>query len=359
MALMTKNIDNITITNNINLEFNLILDQNKNRKTFIITDDNVFNSWAKELSYVFDKFPVFIIKNGDANKNIRNLENIWDFLIENKADRNSLIINIGGGVITDIGGFAASTFKRGVNFINIPTSLLAQVDASIGGKTGINYKDLKNEIGVINQAEKVVVYPSFLKTLPKNHILSGFAEMIKHGFIYDKKHLDELFIYLEQGQSDKNYEKLTKLIVDSIKIKNTFIKNDIKDQGLRKILNFGHTFGHAIESYYNKTELLNITHGEAVIQGVIFELFISHKKKGLKLKEFLFYVQKIIELYGKLTIDDKAIKEINELINHDKKNINEKILIILLENIGKATINNEITKNDIADAFNFYLQISK
>ena len=254
------------------------LAETKYSNLFIIVDSNTNDACLPTfLSYVETDLTIEIIEfdAGESFKNIETCVSIWNVLTELSADRKSLIINLGGGVVTDLGGFVASTFKRGVDFIHVPTTLLSMVDASVGGKNGVDLGNLKNQIGVINIPKMVLIDTQYLETLPQNEMRSGLAEMLKHGLIYDKK-------YWEQFQDLKNidFADFDQLIYDSVQIKNNIVMQDPTEQGIRKALNFGHTLGHAIESYFleneNKTTLL---HGEAIAVGMILESYISWQKK--------------------------------------------------------------------------------
>jgi 3-dehydroquinate synthase len=356
---MQTNESKINIIEDFEKEIKNLFEKYSKSKIFIISDENIVkNCFHFSHEIVNLKENTFILNAGESNKNLDNLSSIWEFLIKRKADKKSVILNFGGGVVCDIGGFAASTFKRGIKFINIPTTLLSQTDAAIGGKTGINFNSYKNEIGIINFPEQVLIFPEFIQTLDNEELFSGYAEMIKHGFISGKEFLDEVFAFIETENLQANIGKFRNLIERSVNIKLHFIKNDIFDSGERKLLNFGHTFGHAIESLFNATNR-KITHGKAVAHGMIFELFLSNQKLNYSLKDFLDYSQKIIRIYGFLSFKKEDIKNIIDLMFHDKKNSDDKILTILLKETGIATFDNEISKKDIEESFNFYMQLSK
>tara|TARA_B100001540_G_C15760658_1_gene621507 strand:+ start:69 stop:1067 length:999 start_codon:yes stop_codon:yes gene_type:complete len=274
------------------------------------------------------------INSGEEHKNISTCNYIWGKLSDNNFDRNSLLINLGGGVIGDIGGYCASTYKRGINFIHIPTSLLAMVDASIGGKLGVNFGHLKNHIGLFNNPRRVLIYPEFLKTLNQQQIKSGFAEIIKHALIADS----EQWNYLkEKSFEDINWEEI---ISNSVKIKNKIVMSDPKEKKERKKLNFGHTYGHALESYFleNKTPIL---HGEAVLAGILMEIEISNmpNKEKEEIKKYIltnFILPKI------------PVKEnLKKYLLHDKKNQKKYINFSLLNKIGDCTINNLFTIDEL------------
>ena len=267
------------------------------------------------------------IKSGEENKDISTCSFIWEQLTKTNFDRNSLLINLGGGVIGDMGGFAASTYKRGIDFIQIPTTLLAMVDASVGGKLGIDFKDLKNQIGLFNNPKAVLIYPNFLKTLPENQLKSGFAEVLKHALIADVDLWEKL---KEIPFKDLNWEEI---IETSIQIKNSIVKDDPFEHGDRKKLNFGHTFGHAIESYYLEKGT-PILHGEGVFMGIILETEISHLSENDK-NEIKNYILRNFAL----PYTPKKYNLHKFLIN-DKKNKNSKINFSLLKSIGNCSIDN-------------------
>ena len=346
----------IIIAKNIKKEINNIISDYSSDKIFILIDENT-NKFCLPLikSLIPDNVQYYEIKSGDKYKSIETAIKIWNFLSANNADKKSLLINLGGGVITDLGGFVASTFKRGIDFINIPTTLLSQIDAAIGGKTGINLQNLKNEVGIINLAKKNIIYTDFLKTLPKTHILSGFAEMVKHSLIYSEKewrHLQKFDLY------NTNYEKLRQRIIESIAIKNNFVQKDPKEKGIREALNFGHTIGHAIESFLNTTEN-KILHGEAVAIGMICEIFISNKICGLELEKMFEIVEFLSITFNSYTINIDDYEKIYDYMKHDKKNKNNEIKFSLISDIGKVKLNKTCSKKNIFQALNFYFQLKK
>jgi 3-dehydroquinate synthase len=287
---------------------------------------------------------------GEDHKTIDICTGVWEALSEYNADRKSLMINLGGGVVTDLGGFVASTYMRGIDYINVPTSLLAMVDASVGGKTGVDLGVLKNQIGVVNEGSMVLVDTSFLGTLPKNHMVSGYAEMLKHGLIYDKNYWNTLVNF-----ENLDISELDNLIYDSIVIKNAVVTKDPTEQGLRKTLNFGHTLGHAIESYFlgnaDKTPLL---HGEAIAIGMLLEAYISNQSTGLPTEELTLIEEGILKTFAKVEINENAQKIILNLLKHDKKNSHGKVKFVLLEAIGKPKVNCEVDNSLVLDAFKHY-----
>ena len=318
---------------------------------FILVDENTNKHCLPQLIINCNSLAnaeIIEIDSGETNKNIDICIGMWKTLSEFGANRKSLLINLGGGVITDLGGFVASTFKRGIDFINIPTTLLAMVDASVGGKTGIDLDELKNEIGIFSKPKAVFVFPEFLKTLDKKQIKSGFAELLKHGIIADKK-----FWNLAKKIDATNIFDLENLILKAIEIKNDIVKKDFNEKNIRKSLNFGHTIGHALESYSILNFKEPLLHGEAVAIGMIGEAFLSQKFAGLSKTEST-EIKTIIENIG----FNSKLKKINintliELMKHDKKNENEEIKFSLIKSIGKYHSTISCDKESIIEALKF------
>ena len=320
---------------------------------FIITDSNT-NDYClhKFLPYLETELTIEIIEfvAGEINKNIDTCIEVWKVLTDLGADRKSLIINLGGGVVTDLGGFVASTFKRGVDFINIPTTLLSMVDASVGGKTGVDLGNLKNQIGVINVPTMVLIDSQYLETVPQNELRSGLAEMLKHGLIFDKNYWEQ---FLDISTID--FSDLDLLIHRSVVIKNEIVMQDPTEKNIRKALNFGHTLGHAIESYFleneNKTNLL---HGEAIAIGMILESFISWQKKLITEIEYRQIKLAIKTIYEEVQIEENDLHPIMDLLIHDKKNEFGTIQFALIEGIGAIKINQLVENELILSAFEDY-----
>ncbi|GEQ86510.1 3-dehydroquinate synthase [Patiriisocius marinistellae] len=290
------------------------------------------------------------IKTGEEHKNIESCLEVWNTLSENGADRDSLLINLGGGVVTDLGGFVASTFMRGISFINIPTTLLAMVDASVGGKNGVDLGSLKNQIGIINSPTVVLIDTVFLNTLPKNEMNSGFAEMLKHGLISSQKYWVDLKTF-----NPSNTETTDKLIWESIIIKNDIVTKDPFEKKERKTLNYGHTLGHAIESYCLSNPLQKkLLHGEAIAIGMILATFLSSEILNFDQAELSNITYTFLERYPKVDFSDAAIKDIIQLLKHDKKNRNGEVRFVLLKDFGNCSINCLVDNQLIIDAFNFY-----
>ena len=260
------------------------------------------------------------------------------------------MLNLGGGVVTDLGGFVASTYKRGIKYINIPTSLLAMVDASVGGKTGVDLGVIKNQIGVINVGEMVLIDTHFLNTLPQNQMRSGLAEMLKHGLIYDEAYWKKMITLKDTTLAD-----LDALIHQSVVIKNTIVTEDPFENGLRKTLNYGHTLGHAIESYFlshpDKEDLL---HGEAIAVGMILATYISHKQLDFPEVKMHAIKSAILKVYNKVNFDSSDLEPIIELLKFDKKNSYGNINFVLLEDISKTKIDCQVSNDLIIKSFTYY-----
>ena len=323
-------------------------------KIFVLVDTNTHDYCLPKFLQRVESGEIAVevmeMPNGEEHKSIDICTGVWEALSEYNADRKSLLINLGGGVVTDLGGFVASTYMRGIAYINIPTSLLAMVDASVGGKTGVDLGALKNQVGVINEGEIVGVDTSFLDSLPQNEMVSGFAEMLKHGLIYDESYWNTL-THLE----NLDISDLDRLIYDSIVIKNKVVTSDPTEQGLRKILNFGHTLGHAIESYFlenaDKTPLL---HGEAIAIGMILETYLSTKICGLSPNHLETITNGILKTFSKVTITKADQEHIIDLLKYDKKNSHGVVKFVLLEAIGKPKLDCVVSNALIFEAFDYY-----
>ena len=291
---------------------------------------------------------IITIGAGDTNKTLESLSHVWSELQKGGATRHSLMINLGGGMVTDLGGFAASTFKRGIQYINIPTTLLSMVDASVGGKTGINFGGLKNEVGVFNNASSVILDTIFLRTMNKENLLSGFAEMLKHGLISDEKTWAELMNF----DWRVNSVEFAAAIEKSVGVKQRIVLADPTEKGIRKALNLGHTAGHAFESFAMKRN--PVLHGYAVAWGIIVELYLSVVKTGFPTDRMRQTVLFIREHYGQLNFTCNDYPELLQLMHHDKKNEGETINFTLLGGIGDIRINQTATEEEIKEALDFY-----
>ena len=292
---------------------------------------------------------IITIPAGDTNKTLESVSHVWQELQRGGATRHSLIINLGGGMVTDLGGFAASTFKRGIHFINIPTTLLAMVDASVGGKTGINFGGLKNEIGVFRNADSVILDTTFLHTLDAENMLSGYAEMLKHGLIDSEEHWAALMDCPIEAIETIDIKAL---LEKSVAVKQRIVLEDPTEQGIRKALNLGHTAGHAFESFAMRRK--PVLHGYAVAWGLVVELYLSVTKAGFPTDRMRQTVSFIKEHYGKLPFTCKDYAEMVELMHHDKKNTGQTINFTLLGGIGDIRINQTATEEEIKEALDFY-----
>lgn len=322
-------------------------------KIFILVDENTsqyclphfLNNLATEI-----EIEIIELEVGEIHKNIATCTEVWGALSELGGDRKSIVLNLGGGVISDLGGFVACTFKRGIDFVNIPTTLLSMVDASIGGKNGVDLGNLKNQIGIIREPKAVLIDTQFLNTLPQNEMRSGLAEMLKHGLIFDKTYWDKF-----KNLKDLNTEDLNVLIHQSIQIKNNIVCEDLTENGIRKSLNFGHTLGHAIESYFLENEAKkNLLHGEAVAIGMILESYISKEKDLLSNAEYHEIKYIINDIFDRIDFSKLEIEKIIDLLIYDKKNEFGKVQFALLDGIGKIKINQEVDNALIYKAFEDY-----
>ena len=289
----------------------------------------------------------------DSHKTLESLSHVWSELQRMGATRHSLMVNLCGGMVTDLGGFAASTFKRGIPYINIPTTLLSMVDASVGGKTGINFGGLKNEIGVFNNARSVILDTTFLRTMDHENICSGYAEMLKHGLINNEEMWAELLNFdLESLDNLEHLDILGRMVAESVAVKQRIVTEDPTEQGIRKALNLGHTAGHAFESL--ALERKPVLHGYAVAWGLIVELYLCCVKTGFPQDKMRQTVAFIKENYGRMAITCDDYPHLIELMHHDKKNQGTSINFTLLGNIGDIRINQTATEEEIKDALDFY-----
>lgn len=319
---------------------------------FVLVDDNTdkfcLDIFIKKTK--IGEFNKIIINSGEQNKNIDTCLKIWDNLNIYNADRKSLLINLGGGVLSDMGGFVASTYLRGIAFINIPTTLLGMVDAAHGGKTGVDFKLLKNQIGVFSEPSEVILDRDYLTTLSKDEFLNGYAEVFKHSLLTNKKELNfNSLLKLDF------YEDVTFVIEKYSEIKKEIVESDRFESNQRKVLNLGHTIGHAVESYsYMTSSLKELKHGEAIIVGLITELYISHKKLNFPLEDLENIKKTFSEYFNAVTFSDKDIEQIHDLMIYDKKNEGDKVNFVLMKNIGTPVVDQQITKELFIESFRFY-----
>lgn len=338
-------MNNIVFTRECGEELERLLGDVASSDIYLLMDNN---SRVCCLEHLRTEIPVcnhIVLEAGEQHKSIQGAAHVWQVLSDTCARRNAVLVNLGGGVITDLGGFAASCFKRGIACVNIPTTLLSQIDASVGGKTGVNFNGLKNEIGSFNEPRCVLIDNLFLSTLPRRQVLSGFAEMLKHGLLSDEKHWNEL---VKVDLSDVGTPGFLELIKQSVAVKSAIVSEDPHEKGIRKALNFGHTVGHAIESVAIDSGL-EIYHGDAVAYGMIAELYLSVKRMGFDPK-----------LYGEIRdfIHEKYLpckvvgdfERLYQLMLHDKKNEHEGVNFTLLRAMGDFVINQYCGRDEIFEA---------
>lgn len=341
----------VIISRHLKTELAKAIAECEHDRIFVLVDETTNKlCWSLVKDYLCLKdAQTIIIGATDRRKNLDTLVHVWESLQQGKATRHSLLINLGGGMVTDLGGFAASTYKRGINFINIPTTLLAMVDASVGGKTGINFGGLKNEIGVFNDAEFVLLDTNWLRTLDEENIRSGYAEMLKHGLIADDTMWAELINF---NLAQPNLHQLAFMLDKSVRIKERIVAEDPHEKGIRKALNLGHTFGHAFESWAMKRQ--PVLHGYAVAFGLIAELYLATTQTDFPTERMRQTVNFIRAYYGSLPITCNDYPELTELMHHDKKNHGNEINMTLLGGIGDIRIDQTITEEDIKEALDFF-----
>lgn len=341
----------VIISRHLKTELAEAITECEHDRIFVLVDETTNKlCWSLVKDYLCLKdAQTIIIGATDRRKNLDTLVHVWESLQQGKATRHSLLINLGGGMVTDLGGFAASTYKRGINFINIPTTLLAMVDASVGGKTGINFGGLKNEIGVFNDAEFVLLDTNWLRTLDEENIRSGYAEMLKHGLIADETMWAELINF---NLAQPNLRQLASMLNKSVRIKERIVAEDPHEKGIRKALNLGHTFGHAFESWAMKRQ--PVLHGYAVAFGLIAELYLATTRTDFPTEHMRQIVNFIRAYYGSLPITCNDYPELIELMHHDKKNRGSEINVTLLGGIGDIRIDQTITEEDIKEALDFF-----
>ncbi len=354
-------MDKVIITNNVCQQLTEVLREIKHDRLFLLCDTTTYSLCYPTIKDVegISEATHIIIGATDTHKNLDTIAKVWTEMGNGGGTRHSLMINLGGGMVTDLGGFAASTFKRGIPFINIPTTLLSMVDASVGGKTGINFNGLKNEIGVFNQPTTVLIDTQFLRTLDHQNICSGYAEMLKHGLISDMKTFAELLSF---DLNNVDYAHLAQMVATSVEVKERIVAEDPQEHGIRKALNLGHTIGHAFESFAlqfeNKPEnsrgIHPVLHGYAVAWGLICELYLSCIKTGFPTDIMRQTVQFIKDSYGTLPVTCDDYPQLFELMTHDKKNTAGTINFTLLGGIGDIRINQTATKGEIYEMLDFF-----
>jgi 3-dehydroquinate synthase len=314
----------------------------------VVVDNHTYRFCYPDLKALLPKHTLIRIKAGEEQKHLATCELIWDALTRANFDRHALVLNLGGGVIGDMGGFCAATYKRGISFVQAPTTLLSQVDASVGGKLGIDFRGFKNHIGVFQQPDTVLIDPAFLETLPERELLSGFAEVIKHCLIADANKWNDI------RRRELSEQDWPTLVAHSIAVKQRIVEQDPTEKGIRKILNFGHTIGHAVETYFLTQPRKRLLHGEAIAIGMVAEAFIAFQKKMIdetlltQIEEYLFAV------YGKVKLTNEDIAPILSLTLQDKKNRGSQVLMALLDGPGSCAFDVPVTSADMRASLMFY-----
>jgi 3-dehydroquinate synthase len=333
---------------------NLLQENYSKSKILILVDENTHDHCLDYLLTNFDELrdaEIMLLPAGEENKVMEVCFQVWEAMSEYKISRKDLIINLGGGVVTDMGGFIASIYKRGIDFIQIPTTLLAMVDASIGGKTGIDLGAYKNQLGVFSNPKAIYCDLSFLQTLDESEIKNGFAEMLKHALILDQKHWKDLKLGTHQNLTEKFVEQ-------SIQLKNEIVLLDPLEQNIRKKLNFGHTFGHALEGYFLSQEE-ELKHGHAVAMGILCESYLSNKISGLSSQSLEEIVDFILSVYPLIELEEEFFDAIFDLMKQDKKNAQSKILCVLLNEIGESEIDIPLSYEQIIETLNWFKSLKQ
>ncbi len=335
------------------VELNDYIFRTNHSALFILVDSNTHQHCLSRFLQRLEtknSFEIIEMDAGEESKIIETCSGIWSTLSELGADRKSLLINLGGGVVTDLGGFVASTFKRGIAYINVPTTLLSMVDASVGGKTGVDLGNLKNQIGVISQPEMVLIDSKYLNSLPSNEMRSGLAEILKHGLI-----TSETYWKKTTSLHKLTIDDLDDLISESVSIKTNVVQRDPREENQRKTLNFGHTFGHALESYFlTHPEKPKLLHGEAVAIGMIMAIFISTKICDFPKEKLTSISKKILDIFPKVKLEEKDFENILGLLKFDKKNSHGNINFVLLKDIGQPVLDCRVSENLLLEALAFY-----
>jgi 3-dehydroquinate synthase len=317
---------------------------------FILADKGIPQHARRLFLGETDEKNILVLPGGEPVKTIQTVESIWQFLLDAKADRKALVVNLGGGAVCDAGGFAASTFKRGIDFVHVPSTLLSMVDASVGGKTGINMGGIKNTVGTFTMPTAVFIYPNLLDSLPPREMLSGYAEMIKHGLVANATHLESVLNDFSTTEIPSDT-----CIRDSIHIKSAIVGRDPLEEGERKLLNFGHTIGHGLESHLAETEGSEILHGEAVAAGILVEMYISSKLSGFSIPTVERFREKLVPLTQHVNISPDMIPAILEKISNDKKNEDQEIGITLLNEHGAGVWGKTVSKELIEEALLYFI----
>lgn len=340
-------MDTLLFSSDILQDLPRYLNTKKYSKLGLLMDSQTINHCYPIVSAALPEHSMHAFEAGEVHKNLDTCRDIWQWMTDANFDRKTLLLNLGGGVTGDMGGFCASTYKRGIRFVNVPTTLLSQVDASVGGKLGIDFNGFKNHIGVFNQPEGVLISDEFLQTLPEAELRSGYAEVLKHGLIRNENYFYSLKTENWQSQQWKD------IIAVSVGIKREVVDKDPKEDGLRKILNFGHTIGHAIESHYLDTPY-HLLHGEAIAIGMITEAYLSHKFLRMPATDLDIIQQKLLAVFGKITIADTDFHAIIRRCFQDKKNDGEVLNFSLLKRIGSCDFNIVVGKEAVIESLEYY-----
>lgn len=343
--------EEITISKQISADIQAFFNSSEYDKVAVLVDENTREHCLPLVQQSIQPTAIIEIKSGEERKTLDTCANIWGHLTDNQFERKSLMVNLGGGVIGDMGGFCAATYKRGIHFINIPTTLLAQVDASIGGKLGIDFQGFKNHIGVFKLPQKVFIDTQFLNTLPERELRSGFAEVIKHCLIADADYWKKV------SSRDLATQPWPEIVEHSVQVKNKVVESDPYENGYRKILNYGHTVGHAIESYFLNNREKKLLHGEAIAAGMICEAYLSAWNCGLTEPAIQGIQEYILGIFGKVDIHPDEIAKISALCMQDKKNEKGNINLSLLEDIGHPVINIVVGQQEITKSMQQYLEL--
>jgi len=328
------------------------LQTKKYSRYFVLVDENTKQFCFPKIAPLLPNVDIIEIKAGESYKNIDTCQQIWQSLMKAGADRNALLINLGGGVIGDMGGFAAATYKRGIHFIQIPTTLLSQVDASIGGKLGIDFAGIKNSIGMFNDPQMVLIDNAMLSSLPSEELWSGFAEMLKHAMLSGHQHLTQLMAIDPTSKIPSN------LLKSSLQVKKVIVESDPFEKGIRKVLNWGHSLGHAVEShslFHTKKPLL---HGEAIGIGMVMELFLSEKLMGFPIDQMHKISKYLLANYPSYSYSKTDIPVILDYLTNDKKNKNGQLLFTLLKDVGIPVFDIAITREQAQEALEFYMEVA-
>ena len=342
--------NNVILTDNLAETLSELFRTHSFSQIGVVVDEHTEQDCYPIIQHLLPDHTVCTISSGEQNKHLGTCTRLWELMTEARFDRQALLINLGGGVIGDMGGFCAATYKRGIRFVNLPTTLLSQVDASVGGKLGIDFQGYKNHIGLFQEPLQIIIDPKFLNTLPPQELRSGYAEVIKHSLIADASYWPTV------RRAEWDQQNWAEIIAHSVRIKSEVVAQDFREGGLRKILNFGHTIGHAVESFYLETDR-RLLHGEAIAVGMIAEAYLSTQRTGLPALQAQEVTDFLLAVYGYHSMPEANLSAIVELAKQDKKNDQSVIKCTLLERIGTATYDIPITTDDIYEALMHYSEL--